>query len=301
MRQSILLSKMNNGHVQRAKPSRPGDAARHGWLVWVAVPLGTTLPIAAYVFWSAMAPDNPVGAPVSIEAEIRQMNFDPLLPPNRLRGPGAIYAVAEGGAYWKVCNVDPELVRGKIQSSPIPNETRNRLEKAGFSVGGNIIQSLNAKLGASHIVSIEYRMSNVSISEIAMSDLFVIQQQLLQDKNCDRMVGKLLDQKKLVCPGYAVLTASTSYKVNFDTSTTSRGDTRLPIQEAVQHQIELETNGEIKLTGANELVGQDLYYGIKLSPVCLTPDNATAPSRLDDAREPPSARIDSKPAPQQGA
>src|SRR3954465_5124882 len=106
----------------------------------------------------------------------------------------------------------------------------------------------------------EYRMSNVSISEIAMRDLFVIQKQLMDDKNCDEMVNELLKQNKKVCPGYAAVTASTSYKGKIDTSGNSGAETHMPVIEAVQRQIELETKGEIKVTGANELVGQDLFY-----------------------------------------
>lgn len=250
-------------------------------------------PITGYMLWPATADDNASrSTPEAIEAVIRHMKFDPLLPPSRLRGPGAIYAVVDDGSYWKVCD-NPELVRDKIHSSPIPDQSRNKLEKTGFSVRGDVVDTLNAGLGSSRIVSIEYRMSNVSISEIALSDLFAIQKQLMNDKNCDEVVSELLKQNKKVCPGYAVVTASTSYKVKFDTSVASGGETHMPVLEAVQHQIELETKGEIKLTGAHELVGQDLYYGIQLSPKCLTSNTATAPSRLDDAPQ--------KPTPQQGA
>lgn len=292
---------MSDSHARRAKPSRPGAAGRHDWLVWAAVPLGVISPAAGYMAWSAMVDNSPDSStPAQIEQVIRHMRFDPLLPPSRLRGPGAIYAVVDGGTYWKVCDAEPELVSGKIRSSPIPSQNRNKLERARLSVSGDIIDTLNAKLGTSRIVSIEYRMSNVSISEIAMRDLYAIQKELMQDKNCDEMVGELLKQNKKVCPGYAVLTASTSYKFEIDTSVTSGAETHLPIVEAVQRQIETETKGEIKLTGAHELIGQDLYYGIQLSPVCLTPSTATAPIRLDDAGDQPSARLAPKPVPPRG-
>jgi hypothetical protein len=287
---------MSNGHARRAQPPSPGAAGWRRWL-WVAVPFATVAPIAGYALWFAATDNSMDGAPAQIEDVIRHMQFQPLLPPNRLRGPGAIYAVVEGGSYWKVCDADPELLRDKVRSSPVPNQTRSRLEKAGFSVGSDVIDTLNAKLGTAQIVSIEYRMSNVSISEIAMRDLYLIQKKLLEDQNCDAMVGALLKQNKKVCPGYAVLTASTSYKVNYDKSASSTSATQMPIAEAVQRQIELETKGEIKLTGTHELVGQDLFYGIQLSPVCLTPDTATVPSRLDDARQPPSAHAAPRTAP----
>jgi len=256
-------------------------------------------PIAGYMLWPSPA-DSEDSTPEAIEGVIRHMRFDPLLPPSRLRGPGAIYAVVDDGSYWKICD-NPELVRDKIHSSPIPDQSRNKLEKVGFSVHGNVVNTLNANLGSSRIVSMEYRMSNVSISEIAVGDLFAIQKQLMDDKNCDEMVSELLKHNKKVCPGYAAVTASTSYKVKIDTSGNSGAETHMPVIEAVQRQIELETKGEIKVTGAHELVGQDLYYGIQLSPVCLTPNTAAVPSRLDDARDQPSLQLAPKPAPKQGA
>jgi hypothetical protein len=296
---------MSNGHARRAKPSPPNTAGRWGWLVWAAVPLAAIAPVVGYMAYMGLhhpEDDSTGSTPAAIEAVIKHMKFDPLLPPSRLRGPGAIYAVVNGGSYWKVCDADPKLVDDVIRSSPAPNQIRTMLERAELSIGGDIVNALNAVFGASRIVSIEYRMSNVSVSEIAMRDLYVIQQQLLEDRNCDEMVGALLKQKETkVCPGYAVLTASTSYKVNTDTSMTSGAETQMPLIEAVQRQIELATKGEVKLTGAHELVGQDLYYGIRLSPVCLTPNTATAPSRLDDPRQPPSAQLGERPEPRQGA
>jgi hypothetical protein len=288
---------MSDSHARRAKPSRLGAASRRGWLVWAAVPLAMIAPIAGFMAWD-WAEEIPRSSE-EIEDTIRDMNFHPLLPPSRLRAPGAIYAVVNDGSYWKICD-DPELVRDKIHSSPIPDKSRNKLEKAAISAHGNVIEKLNAGLSASRIVSMEYRMSNVSISEIAMRDLFVIQKKLMSDKDCDEMVSEMLKRDKKVCLGYAVVTASTSYKVKMDTSVESGGTTQMQAIEAVQRQIALETKGEIKLTDGHELVGQDLYYGIQLSPVCLTLNTATVPSRLDDAREDPSLHLAPKPVSQKG-
>jgi hypothetical protein len=251
------------------------------------------------MLWPTPVVGKGASTPEEIAAVIRDIKFHPLLPPSRLRGPGAIYAVVDDGSYWKVCD-DPELVRNKIRSSPIPNQSRSKLEKAAISAHGDFIDALNAGLSASRIVSMEYRMSNVSISEIAMRDLFVIQKQLMSDKDCDEMVSEMLKQNKKVCPGYAVVTASTSYKVKMDTSVESEGGMHMQAIEAVQRQIELETKGKVNLTGGHELVGQDLYYGIQLSPVCLTLNTATVPSRLDEAREEPSLHLAPKPVSQQG-
>src|SRR5262249_47450818 len=139
-----------------------------------------------------------------ITTVIKQAGFDPLVPPNRLRGPGALYEV-EGGFYRKVCDAAAGLLSGKLQKSPTQNQLRERLESGGFSVRGNFVETLNAKLGAARLTSIEYRLTDVAISEIAFSDLLEIEDRLLHESHCDEAVQRLLKANKQVCPGYAAL------------------------------------------------------------------------------------------------
>jgi hypothetical protein len=277
---------MSEGHARRAKPSPRGTAKnRRHLLLYAALPVALTLPAAAYVFLPGLFGS----ASEPIEDSIREMNFEPLLPPSRLRGPGAIYEV-NGGFYRKVCDAGGDLLQGKIRTSPIPSQTRRKLENAGFKMEARIIEALNGTLGASRVASIEYRMSDAAISEIAMSDLYVIQSKLLSEPSCDRTVHHLLKQNKKICAGYAVLSASTSYKVNFNSAFATGAEAHPPAIQVVQRQIEVETKGEVKITGMHELVGQDLYYGIQLSSWCITAEDATEPSRLGAPPRPPAAQ-----------
>lgn len=129
----------------------------------MALPLAVIAPAVAYVYfpWSSDAGD-------AIEALIKQAGFEPVQPPNRLRGPGAIYEV-DGGFYRKVCDAAPEVLQGKTRKSPIESQTRERLENASFSVSGRLVETSNAKLGGSRVTSIEYRLREAAITEIAMS------------------------------------------------------------------------------------------------------------------------------------
>ena len=270
VRHSLLLSAMKSGHARRATRASAHRLAtrRRVWLASITLPIILVAPAIAYVLIPAY--DDP-------QALIEQAGFDPLLPPSRLRGPGALYEV-EGRSYRKVCDVSLDMLQGKIRTSPTESQIRERLERGGFSLGGKFLGNLNAKFGGSRVTSIEYRLKDAAISEIPMSDLSVIEDQLLRQKNCDETVQRLLRTHHKVCSGYAVLSATTFYRVNFSSKFESSADARAPIMQAVQHAIEEDTNGQVQFEGTDVLSGENLGYGIQLSSLCVTLDTATEPS-----------------------
>jgi len=262
---------MTDGNVRRTKTSAGRKYLR---LASIALPVVVTLPAAYLVF------DPP--APNDIETAIKEAGFDPLVPPNRLRGPGALYEV-EDGFYRKVCDVDPTVLNGKLKSSPAPDRHRESLEKAGFALDAKFVETLNAKLTGARLTSIEYTLADVTISEIDYSDLFEIEDNLLNQKNCDKAVQRLLKANQKVCPGYAALSATTSYKVHVQSKVQSGAEDKVPVINAVQKAIEERANGQLRVQSEDELTGENLFYGIQLSHYCITPDDASEPSILPQA------------------
>ena len=251
----------------------------------VAIPLAVIAPaVGYYVYFTPAEADT-------VETLIKKAGFEPVQPPNRLRGPGALYEV-EGGYYRKVCDATPDDVRGKSLKSPIENQTRERLEKASFLVSSEIVKNSNAKLGGARVTSIEYRLTDAAITEITMADLAEIQDQLLSQTSCDKTVQKLLHADKKVCAGYAALSATTSYKVHTNRSFDSDGEARVSVINAVKEEIELHTDGQVRLTDRDELAGEDLFYGIQLSSLCVTLDTATEPSAVNGPNVPQPATFE---------
>jgi hypothetical protein len=276
LRHALLLpTAMKNGRVRRTKTSATWRklTGRHAlWAALIALPVALVLPSAWFVLGSQPRLDE-------IEKIIRQAGFDPLLPPNRLRGPGALYEV-DGGLYRKVCDIDLKLLTGKLQKSPTENQFRQKLERGEYSLAGDFVNALNAKLSGDRVSSVEIKLTDVAISEIAMSDLFALEDQLLQQKNCDSVVQKLLKANKKICAGYAALSATTVYKVNVARNASTDAKSEAPITNAVQRALHEHTNAAINIRSANEFTGDNLFYGIQLSDLCITPDDATAPSFL---------------------
>lgn len=261
---------MSDRHVRPTK--RP---SRSLWLLSIALPIAVIIPAVKYVVVDRPQLDE-------LETIVGQAGFDPLVPPSRLRGPGALYEV-EGRFYRKVCDADPGVVAKKLKESPTQDQLRERLESGGYSLSGKFVGMLNAELGSTRLTSIELKMTHVRISEIAESDLQEIADNLLSQKSCDEVVNGLLKANRKVCPGYAALSATTLYKVHFDTKFDSNADDKVPIMKAVQQAIQQEADGQIRTQSADELSGDNLFYGIQLSTLCITPDTATEKSYLPQA------------------
>ncbi|MFY9735844.1 MAG: hypothetical protein WAL02_12035 [Rhodoplanes sp.] len=280
---------MSDESAGRAETPESGHfriSRKRFWLAAVGLAALVVVPGAAYVAVNWIEPVLDDMATTIMEA-----GFDPLTPPNRLRGPGALYVV-DGKSYRKVCDVDPKLLTDRLQTSPVPDRVRTRLEKGGFSLGGDYLAKINGQLGGNLLRSVEYRLTNVAITEIAMSDLFEIQQVLLSEPSCQHIVGQLVRASKQVCAGYAALSANTSCKVNVDKKIAAQEEAKLPVLETVKSVIQQKAGSEISIHNADELKGDGLYYGIQLSQLCITPDTATEPSVLTQtpqalANEPP--------------
>jgi hypothetical protein len=260
---------MSNRHVRSTKRSASL------LLVSIALPVAAIIPAVIFVFPHRPQPDE-------LETIIRQAGFDPLVPPNRLRGPGALYKV-EGGFYRKVCDADPAVVAEKLKESPLPDQLRERLENGGFSLSGKFVGKLNAKLGSTRLTSIELKMTHVRMSEIDESGLLEISDKLLSQKYCDEAVNFSLKANKKVCSGLAALSATTVYKVQFDTKFDSKAEDKIPIMKVVQEAIQEDADGEIRIHSADELSGDNLFYGIVLYEHCITPDTAIEKSYLSQS------------------
>jgi hypothetical protein len=273
---------MKTGHARRAKPSRSGRAThaqRRLWVASVALPAILAVPGAVYYFSPAPSSDE-------IETIIKEAGFDPLVPPNRLRGPGALYVVEGGGRYTKVCDADPQLLEAKTRRSPTPGQVHDRLESGGFSIKGHLLDTINANLGATRVASIEYRVSDASINEISLSDLSEIEDSALSQERCDKTVQRLLKANKKVCSGVSALSATTYYRVQFDKKVAADADGRAPLVNKAQKAPEEHTQSRIQSYGTDELAGENLFYGIQLSSLCITLDTATEPSALGNADTP---------------
>ena len=115
---------------------------------------------------------------------------------------------------------------------------------------------------------------------------------MLQQKRCDDTTQRLLKQGKKVCSGAAALSATTRYRVHVEAKFEANGEDRTPILSAAQKALAEHTQSQIQSIGTDQFSGENLFYGIQLSELCITLDTATEPSVLtnSDVPQPPAPR-----------
>ena len=81
--------------------------------------------------------------------------------------------------------------------------------------------------------------------------------------------------------------------MHVDAKFETNAEDRAPILSAAQKALSEHTQSQIRSTGTDELSGDDLFYGIQLSELCITLDTATEPSVLtnSDVPQPPEPRL----------
>lgn len=265
---------MSKSHVGRTRTSAT-KRFRIGWklLRFAAI----VLPLATIIGFSIPAIAPPRSE--ALDAVIKQAGFDPVLPPNRLRTPGALYVVKDN-VYEKVCDVDPTVLASKLQSSPTQDRKLKQLEQNGYSLTGDLWELLTVKLSGAGLRSIQMSLTHVMIQEIPYSDLFEIEDDLLSQKKCDEAVHRLLEAKMTVCPGYAALSATTRYRLEFGSAVDISAEDRIAALNAARQVIQESSGGQLRNEGDDEISGDGLFYGIQLSRRCITLDTATEPSTL---------------------
>jgi hypothetical protein len=247
--------------------------AKRLWLLSAVIPLVAIAPFVMDVIWPP-APDD-------IDQIIRKAGFSPLPSPSRLRGPGALYKVEEGDDnYEKVCK-EPAITAQKMQASRTQDRMLQKLEKSGFSLVGDLVETLNTKLSLSgaQVTSVQYQLTNVTIYEISGDDLLELQETMLRERHCREIVDHYLKNNKRICPVSMAISATTSYKVHVDQNlkTDAGREPKEPVVNIVQKVIEEKTLGQIQVQSESQLVGENLFLGIRLSSFCVTPGGATEP------------------------
>jgi hypothetical protein len=257
----------------RHRNKHPGDVMRRASLLMSAAAvamLGAAVGLAGWVLMPRQSADE-------IDKAIEAIGFHRVKPANRLRGPGSIYVVEDNGFHHQVCKAQASDLADVVQTSPSQSQVRERLEKGGFAWDGNLLKTLNAKLGGNRVTSITYNLTNVTLHEIPDDALKAIQEKLMNDPRCEDVVQDYFKQHRRVCSGYAALSASATFRI------TTHAEVETDLKLVKQH-LEEHLGGQIQVVSKDEFAGENLFYGIQLSDiVCPIPDDDRERRRVAQA------------------
>jgi hypothetical protein len=104
-------------------------------------------------------------------------------------------------------------------------------------------------------------------------------------------VQTLLKENKRICAGASVISATTSYRIQVDQRFDSGVEDRASVVKAVQKAVEADGSGHVQVRSEDELVGENLFLGIRLQSFCIVPDTATEPALAPKPEALPKADI----------
>ena len=254
---------------------------RHYFLLAAAIAMA--LPAGVYIAGRPSQQD-------ALEQAIIKLQFFPVRPPSTLRGPGSLYHVdLNGNILDTVCTADQVLVSNLVHELPTTLIVANALQNAGYSIDGNIVDKINAKLATKQFQSIRYELRDVRVIEIAQAGLTGLNRRLTQNPDCDETIGRLVRARELVCQGASVLLASAEYRVELEQSaeagSVAISDLQVASDVLKESQIDNSAKVKAKLGAQSEASaagssyrltsGKNLYYGIKVAPLCVTPPDSS--------------------------
>jgi hypothetical protein len=257
----------------------------------LTVALAMALPAVVYLRGSTGHQD-------ALEQAIIKLQFFPVRPPSILRGPGSFYHVdVNGNILDTVCQADQVLVGSLAQESETTLVVASALQNAGYAIDGNILEKINARLNAKQLHSVRYELRDVRVIEVAQANLLGVSKRLLMDPNCESKISEFVHARELVCQGASVLLASADYQVQLEQSlkaeSMAKGDLQIVSEVLRENRIDdssavkpalgkAQVSSSASDEGSNYRLtsGKNLYYGIKVSPLCVTPKEASRAWRV---------------------
>ena len=272
--------------------SPPRTSRKHRWrLILGLLALGTMI-IPTAIGWRGHRDSGN-----ELENAVAKLGFFPIRPPSTLRGPGSIFHVdLQGNIQGTVCEVSNVLTGSFLRESPTELSTAKALRDANYDLDAGLLEQINTKLASKRVESVRLEFTDVKVREIAGEHLVGIAKRLQTNPDCVEEIGRLLRSRELVCQGTEVLLASVEYDVavKADMSATSKVSATQSDLETVRSALsesDIDKDAEVVPAFANAqggsmdeshrlTSGRSLYYGIKLSPLCLTPSDADREWRI---------------------
>jgi hypothetical protein len=209
-------------------------------------------------------------AETALERTLREIGFYPLRPPSTLVGPGSIYHVSRNGKFYTtICRAEKEDIGPALSRSPSEEMVARELQTVAYALDGNLAKLINAKLGHDVVESVSYSLRDVAVLEIPLDKNGEIAARLTGRESCRNAVRDLLESGELVCQGQSVLLATMQYEL---TEKSALGtDAKLTDEHApvVREAIEAVSNASVAVDQGRFVSGTELYYGVKMNPVCM--------------------------------
>lgn len=237
--------------------------------------------IAAILVW------QPWSTPPTIESQVRDLGFTPVLPPSKLPAPGSV-VVVEARDPLRLGVVCPDVgsLGDAVQEALIESETVSVMASHGLHATSSFTlddvrhsSSASGELSA----SVEVTLNNVQVLEIPDQAVFELVDQ--RTSWCDAALEFRQRQGLDVTMVKSVLLADASFTTSFGRSVSAKA------RAEFLDDLRARVGGTISRDDANTVQGSGLIWGVKDDPGLLLIDRGKAPP-TGQARPAPVLRPD---------
>ncbi len=200
------------------------------------------------------------GCTSTLGRQLKSYGFTELQPPSRLVPPGTVIRIIDANpmVVGIVCPQGKAFgakVTDDIQSSKSATSSLAKKLSSSFKLEANYLDRINAKVGAKSVKDIQFKLSNVKIWEIP--DTAIYEHVANRATSCTQAIRDRQAQGSKVSLVNSVIEADVDYTLAFDRNLDAN------IKAKITAEVAAELGGSFSSVGTDNIVGKNLYWGIR--------------------------------------
>ena len=208
-----------------------------------------------------------------LDVALREINFLRLKPASTLHTVGALYLIGwDLSNVTVICSPPKEILAKYVRHSKSAAIGGTRTLQGTYTshITAKASQPIDGKgsLDDKRLITVRYELADVNIDEIELGRSGEVYTQLMNTPICNDAVTKYLSSG-YICQDLQLLKASVLFKRNSETDSGANLDA--DTEKALGAEIEAELGVRVTDKEGRSTSGEDLQWGIQMTPLCISP------------------------------
>jgi hypothetical protein len=201
------------------------------------------------------------------EDVLYKMGYYPITPPSQFYGPGTFNTVEklDDGTVdlHPLCKIDKMILKNYWEVSPTINKNFLYALEKRADVKAKILSQFASSIASDTVKNIKGSYSESKIILMPKESLIKIRKEYLQG-TCEEAVEVNLKEGGEVCQSISVIQANIVYEVVFEDKIESN------LKANIVEKTKIFLGADVKFIEDNKIIGDELFFAVKLSKHCLT-------------------------------
>ena len=194
-------------------------------------------------------------------------------PASTLSGPGSINVIDHVTSTYlmlhRACIMNMKEIEEEWANSPTIGESLGEELNGQFDIPTLTLAMIKATAGYDKIRNVTISFSNTNILQLDEESLFNIRQKYFTG-NCATIIRDFYRRAICVTQPYEVLKSDITYTIDYQSSVSS--DDKAKIANKIKGTLDIDA----KMEDVDKISGKDVFIGIKMSEVCIVPNEENA-------------------------